>query len=451
MISSKYIVRGHLGGGSYGQVHLATDQHGIEVAIKVFEPNASVKAAIAQGLISELELKKRFATEAKYQATIHHPNVVKVIDSDLNADPPYFVMERAADSLSSNLAFDHSLGGKPESALFDVLAGLEAIHNQGIYHRDLKPQNVLRMVSGAEQRYAISDFGLMKAAASDSTTLTGTGVQGGTERYAAPELMGNFKRATARSDIFSFGVFLLDIYVGQTNRIPYTEVQFVGAIGHVASKCTKKLAARRYATVAEVRAALFEALQLEKPTFSSSKEDEALEFLRSENPLDESQWDRVFLALEDADPSGAVLAALLLAFTKTHLTQLQADAPDLLEAFASYYTEYADRGRGRFDFSYCDVIADKLIWLFELGAIASKARSVISLLILGASHNRWAVEAKFMRLAGPSLDHAVAERICVETKVRSLALSGYISHVEGSIKTSRALLHPLLQTLWPAA
>jgi eukaryotic-like serine/threonine-protein kinase len=448
MISNNYKVIGHLGGGSYGQVHLALNPSGAEVAVKVFQPNASVKAAIANGLISELELKKRFATEAKYQATINHPNVVKVLDSDLTIDPPYFVMERAAESLANDLAFDNSLSGKPESALFDVLAGLEAIHNQGIYHRDLKPQNVLRVTRDAEQRYAISDFGLMKAATSESTTLTGTGVQGGTERYAAPELMGNFKRATARSDIFSFGVFLLDIYVGNVHRIPYTEVQFAGAIGHVASKCTKKLAARRYASVAEVRSALFEAFQLEKPTFYSSKDEGALNHLRSEQGLDETQWDQVFLALEDAEPTGTPMAALLLAFTKTHLLQLQADAPDLLEAFGSYYTEYADRGKGRFDFSYCDVIADKLEWLFELGAVGTKARAIISLLILGASHNRWVVENKFMHLAGLTLEDAVAERIATEINVRGLTLCEHVSHVEKSINTSRSKLHPVLQALW---
>lgn len=451
MISSNYKVIGHLGGGSYGQVKLAEDATGKEVAIKIFEPNASVKAAIAAGSISELELKKRFATEAKYQATITHPNVIRVLDNDLTTDPPYFVMERAIKSLADDLAFDKSLDGKAESALFDVLAGLEAIHDQGIYHRDLKPQNVLRVQRGTDQKYAISDFGLMKAATSDSTTLTGTGVQGGTERYAAPELMGNFRRATERSDIFSFGVFLLDIYVGNIHRIPYTEVQFAGAIGHVASKCTKRVTARRYGSVAEVRSALFEALQLENPVLSSSKDEAAFSHLRSENSLDETQWDQVFLALEDANPAGAPMAALLLAFTKTHLLQLQADAPDLLEAFGSYYTEYADRGIGGFDFSYCDVIADKLGWLFELGAVSTKAKAIISLLILGASHNRWAVENKFMSLAGPTLDDSVAERISTEINVRGLALSSHISHIERSIGTSRTKLHPLLQALWASA
>ena len=130
---------------------------------------------------------------------------------------------------------------------------------------------------------------------------------------------------------------------------------------------------------------------------------------------------------------------------------MQTDAPDLLEAFASYYTEYADRGKGRFDFSYCDVIADKLGWLFELGAVGTKAKTIISLLILGASHNRWSVENKFMQIAGPSLDNSVAERIVTEIKVGGLSLSEYVSHVEKSIGTSRNDLHPALIAVWAIA
>lgn len=440
---------GDLGSGSYGRVYHATNEVGLEVAIKTFEPSPGVKAAIAQGQISEAELKRRFFSEAKYQAKITHPNVVAVLDSDLTVDPPFFVMEKAVDSLAKDLQVDRTLGGKPEKALFDVLSGLEAIHELGIYHRDLKPQNVLRLVdSSGNHRYAISDFGLMKATTGDSTTLTATGVVGGTERYAAPELMGDFKRATARSDIFSFGVFLWDIFVGPVNRVPYTEVQFVGPIGLVAAKCTKRLPARRYASVAELRSALFESLKQEPQLFSSSKEQDVLNLLKAEPPLNNQEWDQVFLALEDADPKGKPLAAILLAVTKTHLIQLRDEAPDLLAAFSSYYLDYVDSGGGSFDFDYCDVIADKLNWLFELGERATKAKVILSLLVLGTSHNRWKVEHMFMRLAGATLDGPVADRICTEIEVSGFAFEKHLAHVEYSIGAKRINLHPILHRIW---
>ena len=126
--------------------------------------------------------------------------------------------------------------------------------------------------------------------------------------------------------------------------------------------------------------------------------------MKSDAPLSDQEWDQVFLALEDADPKGKPLAAILLAFTKTHLHQLQNEAPDLLAAFSSYYLDYVDKGEGSFDFDYCDVIADKLNWLFELGERSTKAKVILSLLVLGASHNRWKVEHMFMRLAGANLE-----------------------------------------------
>ena len=438
-----------LGSGSFGRVYLSENASGVEVAVKTFEPSPGVRAAIAQNQIAEAELKRRFFAEAKYQAKIAHPNVVAVLDSNLSAEPPFFVMERAAKSLAEDLKLDRTLGGKPEKALFDVLSGLEAIHELGIYHRDLKPQNVLRIEDAdGSSRYAISDFGLMKATTGDSTTLTATGAMGGTERYAAPELMGDFKRATARSDIFSFGVFLWDIFVGPVNRVPYTEVQFAGPIGLVAAKCTKRLPARRFASVAELRSALFESLAQEPQLFSSSKEQDVLNLLKSDAPLSDQEWDQVFLALEDADPKGKPLAAILLAFTKTHLHQLQNEAPDLLAAFSSYYLDYVDKGEGSFDFDYCDVIADKLNWLFELGERATKAKVILSLLVLGASHNRWKVEHMFMRLAGANLESPVADRICTEVEVSGFAFEKHIAHVERSIGVSRKNLHPLLHRIW---
>jgi eukaryotic-like serine/threonine-protein kinase len=445
----KYTIHGNLGSGSYGRVYHAENEQGLHVAIKTFEPSPGVMAAIAQGQIAEAELKRRFFAEAKYQGKISHPNVVAVIDSDLSVEPPFFVMEKAVATLANDLLVDRTLAGKPEKALFDVLSGLEAIHELGIYHRDLKPQNVLRIDDGlGNTRYAISDFGLMKTTTGDSTTLTATGAGGGTERYAAPELMGDFKRATTRSDIFSFGVFLWDIFVGPVNRVPYTEVQFSGAVGLVAAKCTKRLPARRYASVAELRSALFESLKQEPQIFSSSKEQDVLNLLKAETPLNDQQWDQIFLALEEADPEGKALAAILLAFTKTHLLQLCSEAPDLLAAFSSYYLDYVDEGEGKFDFDYSDVIADKLSWLFELGEISIKAKVILSMLVLGTSHNRWKIEHMFTRIAGATLDVHVADRVCTEVEISGFAFEKHIAHIERSINVNRKLLHPLLHRLW---
>lgn len=444
-----YKVQNTLGRGAFGRVDRATDEAGVDFALKFFDPSAVVLTAIAQGHVSSDELKRRFFSEATYQARINHPNVVKVFGSNLAASPPFFIMELAEASLANDMDSDHTLGGSPQQALFDILAGLEGIHGQGIYHRDLKPQNILRIKNAdGSHRYALSDFGLIKVTTSDATTLTATGAQGGTERYAAPELISNFKRATARSDIFSFGVILFDIFAGPINRIPYTEVHFPGTVGLVASKCTKTLAARRYGSIAEVRAALYEALRGEAPQFGSHREEQIVELLRSESTLTPQDWDHVFLLLEELSPTSRSFDLLLRVFSKHHFEALATEAPDLLMAFAGYYTDYVDEGQGKFDFDYCDVIADKLTWLFELGDIAVKARILLTMLRLGTSHNRWFVERRFMQLAGATLDAAVAERMILDVEIAGVDLNANIEYLERSIGVSRTQLSPALHRLW---
>lgn len=441
-----------LGRGAFGRVELVRNDGGDQFALKVFDPSPSVVHAIEAGHVSAEELRKRFVSEATYQAQVVHPNVVRVFESELDSTPPYFVMELAEATLATDLAADPTLGGRVQEVLFDILAGLEGIHSFGIYHRDLKPQNILRLRNpDGSCRYAISDFGLIKVATGNATTLTATGTQGGTERYAAPELITNFKRATARSDIFSFGVILFDIFGGAANRVPYTEVQFPGALGTVASKCTKSLPVRRYASIAEVRAALYEALQSGAPQVGSPREEQMVELLRSEQQLTELQWDHVFLLLEELADSSGSIAPLLRAFTRDHLVALSVEAPDLLVAFAGYYIEYVEHGRGTFDFGYCDVIADKLTWLFELGDIAVRAKSLLAMLGLGTSHNRWFVERRFAQLAGQELDAATAGRMITEVTVRGLDVIRDIDRLEWSISISRTSLSPVLQPLWTPA
>lgn len=444
-----YTVLNNLGRGAFGRVDLVQSSSGHMFAMKVFEPSPTVMNAVAAGAVSLDELKRRFASEATYQARIGHPNVVQVVDMNLTSDPPFFVMELAEATLAQDLAHDRTLGGSPNQGLFDILAGLEGIHGQGIYHRDLKPQNILRLrAPDGTTRYALSDFGLIKVTSGDATTLTATGTQGGTERYAAPELNSNFKRATARSDIFSLGVILFDIFVGPVARVPYTEVQFGGAVGAVAAKCTKPLPARRYASIAELRAALYEALRNEVPQFGSQREERIVALLRSEAALSDQEWDLVFLLLEELQPGSNSLALVLRTFTKQHLESLATGAPDLLTAFADYYLGYVEQGRGGFDFGYCDVIADKLTWLFELGDVGVRARVLLALLGLGVSHNRWFVERRFVLLAGPNLDAATAARVVMDAEVRGLNVVADIERLEWSISVGRAVLSPILHRLW---
>jgi serine/threonine protein kinase len=283
-----------IGRGSFGIVY--------EVSDKVTGERFALKEFANPGLpgISEADLKKRFEREVKYQKSIESENVVKIVDEDLTADPPYFVMELAICSLQNELEKDRTLGQKPQVALFDILSGLEALHDLGIVHRDLKPPNILKFKNeDGTFRYAISDFGLITPGTAATTTLTATNMKGGTERYAAPELAIDLKKATTQSDIYSFGAILHDIFSG-AERTPYTELTVSQPyLAPIVQKCTKKLILRRYKTTKQLRSVLYDALHFSDVTFVSSEVEAISKMLSEKVSLSNDEWDQVFLCLDE--------------------------------------------------------------------------------------------------------------------------------------------------------
>ena len=103
-----------------------------------------------------------------------------------------------------------------ETILFKVLDGLEYLHNEGIFHRDIKPQNI--MLNSYED-VVISDFGLALNTKNDDTRLTGTSVRMGSDFFIAPEQIQDSKNVDQRADIYSFGRLLYYILNGDYDYI----------------------------------------------------------------------------------------------------------------------------------------------------------------------------------------------------------------------------------------
>ena len=97
--------------------------------------------------------------------------------------------------------------------LRQMAAGLQAIHDAGIIHRDIKPNNIMLEGSGPEVRLSITDFGLARAHQTEQWSL-GKGVVAGTPEYMAPELLAGGEPSQA-SDLFAFGVVLHQLFTGQ--------------------------------------------------------------------------------------------------------------------------------------------------------------------------------------------------------------------------------------------
>ncbi len=428
-----------LGQGTFGIVELVADENGDEWARK------SYKDPKLPGIDSD-QIRRRFDREVRYQSLVQHPNVVEIIDHDLSEDPPFFIMEVAEITLRDELAADRTLGGAPSKALFDILAGLEAIHASGIIHRDLKPANVLKFSDSTQEPfYAISDFGLMTAAESDSSSLTASGIGGGTPYYAAPECASNFKRATTKSDIYSFGAILHDIFAGGAARIPYTELSDPGPVGPIIARCTKKLPQRRYKSVNELRSALYDALNTHVIQFASIEEEAVVELLRNSSELNDDEWDRVFILIDETEEKNESNENIFGAITHDHLSQLNVDAPDLFAHLGRSFCNYVRDGV--FAFDYCDVLAGKVQVFYDLGELDLKALAAVALLVMGTGHNRWSVEHRFVEMAGAEIPEKLAERIRIEFEVQQINLVNLIVRLEGSIDVSRSRFHPIFQEM----
>lgn len=221
-----YEVTGVLGRGGMGIVLQAFDPAlKRSVAIKVLSPTLA-----AQGIA-----RQRFIREAQAAAAVAHPHVIAIHAVAPHHDPPYFVMPLVAGP-SLQKRIDDSGALSIEECLsiaLQVAEGLQAAHQQGLVHRDVKPANIL--LEPGTDRVMLTDFGLARAA--DDATLTGTGIIAGTPLFMAPEqTLGD--PIDARSDLFSLGSVLYTMLSGVT---PFRASSTMGLLRKIAEQPAKRL------------------------------------------------------------------------------------------------------------------------------------------------------------------------------------------------------------------
>ena len=162
------------------------------------------------------EEKERFAREVRILSSLDHPNVVKVLAKQLSTEPFYYVMPLYRHSLASEIPAMAADESRINTIMSGVLDGVEYAHLQGILHRDIKADNVLM---NSDTDLVISDFGLGRIIDSASTRQTISGFGMGTMRYMAPEQFSDAKYADHRSDVFSLGRMIYELYTGPLTGI----------------------------------------------------------------------------------------------------------------------------------------------------------------------------------------------------------------------------------------
>ena len=199
---SQYKILEKLGEGGMGVVYKAEDTKLDRMVALKFLPSH---------LASSAQDKARFTQEAKAAAALNHPNVCSIIDIQEHDNQMFIVMELVdGQTLRERMA---SLSLKQAMDVgVQIADGLAAAHEKGIVHRDIKPENIMIRKDGIAQ---IMDFGLAKLRASGSkiTRLTKEGSTVGTAGYMSPEQVQG-RDTDHRSDIFSYGVVLYELFTG---------------------------------------------------------------------------------------------------------------------------------------------------------------------------------------------------------------------------------------------
>ena len=197
-------VLGRLGAGGMGQVYLAEDPAGRQVAVKVIRPEYTQDPAY----------RRRFAREASAAARVTGPGVARVLSADPDGPVPYLVTEYVpGPTLAEHVQRSGPLHGTGlEGFAAGVAAGLAAVHAAGVVHRDLKPANVVLGPGGPR----ILDFGIARPADA-ATRHTATGLLVGSIGWMAPEVLRQ-QPATAAADVFAWGALVA--YAG-TGRSPF--------------------------------------------------------------------------------------------------------------------------------------------------------------------------------------------------------------------------------------
>ena len=208
-IASRYRLEEKIGQGGMAVVFRAHDlELDEDVALKVFTLPTTSEAAVA-----------RFKQELKVSRQLVHPNVIRLYDIGLHGGHRYISMEllrgeSLKDRMRRPMTFPEAL-----DYLVQACRGLQAVHDAGVVHRDVKPDNFFVTDAGVVK---VMDFGIAKHHATPGVTVAGS--IAGTPQYMSPEQIGDFSKVTHATDLYALGVCAYELFTGAP---PFTHAELV--------------------------------------------------------------------------------------------------------------------------------------------------------------------------------------------------------------------------------
>ena len=210
-IDGRYDVISLVGTGGMSNVYKAIDiSTGNTVAIKFLK----------QEFFENEELVRRFKNESKAISLLDNPNIIKVVDVNMGETEKYIVVEYIDGITLKEYIDNRKILSWQETVQFTgtILSALGHAHNNGIIHRDMKPQNVMLLRDGTLK---IMDFGIARLSTAGQKTVTDKAI--GSVHYISPEQVRG-KNSDGRSDIYSIGIMMYEMLTGKLPFVSDTAV-----------------------------------------------------------------------------------------------------------------------------------------------------------------------------------------------------------------------------------
>lgn len=266
----KYDLLDPLGDGGFGSVYSCVNSENQKLyAIKIIKTDK----------ITDPEILGRFRREVKALKALSHRNIIGIHEDNLDEqrDFPAFVMDLAECTLTqyvqNRLGGIVDVDGRPTLPIDEAIAILESVflgvrtlheNRPSLIHRDINPNNILRMPDG---RWTLADFSLakfMSSAVVTTTFVTASHKGWGTDSYTAPEQWQDFKRADQRADVYSLGVLVWELLASSWPPFDRSHLSLPAAIEHEVLRATDRNRDHRHSSVAELWIALESAFKTAK-------------------------------------------------------------------------------------------------------------------------------------------------------------------------------------------